>query len=183
MFEAERITGTDFEPNLLIDFIRPPFRRFEFTTSLSPEHASNILQHVVEPPTFQWWPSKRRGYFEGTVEGDRFKISRIIRYRNSFLPVIEGTFRRDESARTLVALNMRMAWPVAIFWFGIVASLSWNFLDRQLASGRVIDFRNGPVGLILFGYFLASVCFAIEARIAMKHLLELLRSGDNAIGS
>ena len=168
MFEAERITGTDFEPDLLIDFIRPPFRRFEFTISLSPEHASKILQHIVEPSIFEWWPSKRHGYFEGTVEGDRFKISRIIRYRNSFLPVIEGTFRRYEGP-TLVDLNVRMAWPVVVFWLGFMLTLLWSFTNSR---------DIGLIGMLLFAYFLATVCFAIEVRIAMKRLLELLRSGD-----
>ncbi len=38
----------------------------------------------------------------------------------------------------------------------------------------------GLFGMALFMYFLASICFAIEVRvrIAMKRLLDLLRSSD-----
>jgi hypothetical protein len=50
MFQAERIAGYDFEPIRLRDFIRPPFRKFEFSTPMSTEHAARVLQEIVEPP-------------------------------------------------------------------------------------------------------------------------------------
>ena len=172
MFDAERIAGIDFEPNLLIDFIRPPFRRFQFSTRLSPEHAAKTLQHIVEPRIFEWWPSKRHGYFEGTIEGDRFKISRIINGRNPFVPIIEGTFRHD-GAMDLVTLNVRMAWPVLIFWLGFMLSLLWFLINNH-------DVR--LIGMLVFAYLMATVCFSIEVRIAMKRLLGLLRAGSAGSG-
>src|SRR5208282_5619671 len=42
MFEAELISGTDFESSLT-DFLRPPFRKFEFSTRFSPAHAARVL--------------------------------------------------------------------------------------------------------------------------------------------
>jgi hypothetical protein len=66
MFEAERITGSDFEPDRLIEFLRPPFRKFEIPTPMSPAHAARVLQEIVEPPRKWGWPSStKRGYFEG----------------------------------------------------------------------------------------------------------------------
>src|SRR5271168_3404103 len=126
MFEAERITGTDFEPDLPREYLRPPFRKFEFTTHMSTAHAARVLQEIVEPPRKWGWPtSTKRGYFEGRVAGSRFKINRIIHYQNSFMPVIEGNFRRD-GLGTLVTLNMRLVWPVVPVWIGIIAFLAWN---------------------------------------------------------
>src|ERR1700693_2966435 len=108
MFEAERIAGSDFEPNRLIEFLRPPFRKFEFSTPMSTERAARVLQEIVEPPRKWGWPtSAKRGYFEGRVAGSRFKINRIITYQNSFVPIIEGKFRRDGQG-TIVNLNMRL---------------------------------------------------------------------------
>ena len=96
MFEAERIAGTEFEPDRMKDFLRPPFRKFEFLTPMSTAHAARILQEVVEPPRKWGWPtSNKRGYFEGKIAGSRFKIHRVAGYQNSFLPIIEGNFRRD----------------------------------------------------------------------------------------
>ena len=96
MFEAEPIAGTDFERTRLRDCLRPPFRKYEFTTPMSPAHAARILQENVEPPRKWGWPtSSKRGYFEGKVAGSRFKFHRVAGYQNSFLPIIEGSFRRD----------------------------------------------------------------------------------------
>jgi len=168
MFEAERIAGTDFEPNVLIEFLRPPFRKYQCSTPMSTAHAAEVLQEIVEPrKNFRWRIPSDHRYFEGRVEDDQFKINRIISGRDSFLPIIEGTFRSKDSG-AVVTLNMRMAWPVMIF---CVCFISFTSLGAM--HGNVAVF-----GMALFMYFLASICFAIEVRIAMKRLLELLRSSD-----
>ena len=177
MFGAERITETNFEPNLFFDLIRPPFRRFELLTGMSPQHAAHALQHIVEPiQYFVWWPAKRRGYFEGIVEVDRFKISRIIRYRNSFVPIIEGRFH-GEDGRTLIALNLRMAWTVTAFWLCMIGLVSWK-------GGAGVFGIQSPLNtleMIAFLYFMASVGFGIEARIAIKRLVEVFHSGPSLV--
>jgi hypothetical protein len=173
MFEAEQIAGTDFEPNVLIEFIRPPFRKYQFSTRMSAAHAAEVLREIVEPrKTFRWRIQGDHRYFEGAAEHDRFKINRIIKGRDSFRPIIEGTFRERDSG-SLVILNMRMAWPTIVFCSCFIA------LSSLFAMGGTVAL----FGMALFMYFLASICFAIEVRIAMKRLLELLRSGDNAVGS
>jgi hypothetical protein len=51
MFEAERITGPDFKPGRLGDFLRlPTLRKYEILTPMSPAHAARVLEEVVEPP-------------------------------------------------------------------------------------------------------------------------------------
>src|SRR5579864_927857 len=75
MFEAEQITGTDFEPNRLIEYFRPPFRKFEFSTPMTPAQSARVLLEIVEPfKTFRWASSGTDRYFEGWLEGDHFKI-------------------------------------------------------------------------------------------------------------
>jgi len=178
MFEAERITGTDFEPNRLIEFLRPPFRRFQVLTPMSPARAAKVLQKIVEPAkTFRWPFSRKHRYFEGSVEADGYSISRIINYRNSFLPIIEGRFQ-IEGPQTIVTLNMRMAWPVVVFWLGMMMLMLWCLV---VGDSRIMRFHGSQTSLLkmmLFLYFLATVCFAIEVRIAMKALLRLLCSRD-----
>src|SRR5260370_2492164 len=176
MFQAERITGATFNPNRLREFLRPPFRKFEILTPTSPAHAARILEEIVEPPRKWGWPtSSKRGYFEGKIAGSRFKIHRIIHYQNSFMPIIEGNFRRD-GLGTIVTLNMRLVWPIVPFWFGIILFLAWSSVavDSRL-TGPFGD-RMLLLGMTLFIYLVATIPFAIEVRIAMKRLLELLRS-------
>jgi hypothetical protein len=178
MFEAERITGSDFEPDRLIEFLRPPFRKFEIPTPMSPAHAARVLQEIVEPPRKWGWPSStKRGYFEGRVAGSRFKIHRIIRYQGSFLPIIEGTFRR-EGLGTMVTLNMRLVWPVVPFWIGIIVFLAWSSVDVDSRVAGPLEARMAVIAMTLFTYLVATVPFAIEVRLAMKRLLKLMRYGS-----
>src|ERR1700681_909747 len=116
MFDPEPVKSS-FEPNLLIEFVRPPFRIFELFTPMTPARAAAVLREIVKPnKNFRSPFSKKHRYFEGSVEGDRFKISRIINYyRNSFVPIIEGTFRPEPSG-TIVTMSLRMAWPVTMLW-------------------------------------------------------------------
>jgi hypothetical protein len=181
MFEAERIAGSDFEPDRLIEFLRPPFRKFKFSTRMSTAHAARVLEEIVEPPRKWGWPtSAKRGYFEGRVAGNRFKINRIIQYQNSFRPIIDGNFRRDGLA-TMVTLNMRLAWPIVPVWFGIILFLGWSSVAVHSRLAGPFAARMFLLGMTLFIYLVATIPFAIEVRIAMKRLLELLRSGDTGL--
>ena len=176
MFETEQIAGFDYQP-ALTDFLRPPFRKFEFSTPMSTEHAVRVLQEMVEPPRKFGWPSStKRGYFEGKVAGNRFKIHRVISVPNSFLPIVEGRLRRDGMA-TIVTLTMRMVWPVMAVWFVIILFLVWNSLVVDSRVAGSFGARVAVLGMTAFLYLVASVCFAIEVRLAMRRLLSLLYSG------
>jgi hypothetical protein len=176
MFDAERIVGFDFAPTLS-DFFRPPFRKFEFSTPMSIAHAARVLQEIVEPPRKWGSPtSTKRGFFEGRVAtGGRFKIHRVINYQNSFVPIIEGNFRRDQRG-TLVTLNMRLVWPVVPVWFGIMLFLAWSSVSVDSPLAGPFGVRMLLLAMTLVIYLVATIPFAIEMRIAMKRLLELLRS-------
>jgi hypothetical protein len=175
MFEAEPIAGTDFEPNRWREYLRPPFRKFEFSTPMSIAHASRVLQEIVEPPRkWGWRTTAKRGFFEGKVAGSRFKINRIAGYQNSFLPIIEGNFRRD-GLRTVVSLNMRLVWPVIPLWIGIVVFLAWSSVNVDSVVAATFGVRVAVIAMTAFIYFVATVPFAIEVRIAMQRLLQLLQ--------
>src|SRR5271155_319674 len=168
MFDAERITGSDFEPDRLRQFLRLPFRKYELVTPMSPAYAARVLLEIVEPPRKWGWPSSRkRGYFEGKVAGNRFKIHRITGYRSAFLPIIEGNFRRD-GAGTVVTVNMRLVWPIVPFWIGIILFLAWSSIDVNSRIAGPFAVRMAVLAMTLVTYLVATVPFAIEARIAMK---------------
>jgi hypothetical protein len=183
MFQAERIAGTDFEPKRLREFLRLPFRKFEFSTPMSPAHASRVLQEIVEPPRKWGLPSStKRGYFEGKVAGSRFKIHRILGYQNSFIPIIEGNFRRD-GLGTTVTLNMRLVWPVVPLWIGIIVFLAWSSVNVDSVVAGPFAVRVAVIAMTAFIYLVATVPFAVEVRIAMKRLLELLQPGPIPLSS
>jgi hypothetical protein len=178
MSETERIAESDLKPGRLIDFLRPPFRKFEFSTRMSSEHAARLLDAIVEPPRKWGWPtSAKRGYFEGRVAGNRFKIHRIVYYRNSFIPIIQGKFRR-QGLRTIVTLNMRLLWPIVVIWSGIILFLAWSSLAVDSHLAGPFGARMLLLGMTLFIYLVATIPFTVEVRIAMKRLLEILQTPD-----
>jgi hypothetical protein len=177
MFEAERIAGSDFEPSRLRECLRPPFRKFELVTAMSPAQAARVLQEIVEPPRKWGSPtSGKRGYFEGKVAGSRFRINRVMNRPSSFMPIIDGNFRRDGSG-TVVTLNMRMVWVVVPVWAGIIVFLFWNSVTADSLVAQSFDARLLLLAMTLFIYLVATVSFAAEVRVAMKRLIELLRPG------
>jgi hypothetical protein len=148
---------------------------------MSTAHVAGVLQEIVEPPRKWGWPtSAKRGYFEGRVAGGRFKIHRIIHYQNSFIPIVEGNFRRDRLG-TIVTVNMRLVWPVVPFWFGIILFLAWGSVAVDSHLAGPFGARMLLLGMALFIYLVATIPFAVEVRIAMKLLLGLLRSRDTGI--
>jgi hypothetical protein len=171
MFNAERISGRTLQPGLF-EYVRLPFRRYEILTPMSPAEVTAALQKIVQSAKFFRWQSPRRHrYFEGTVEKDFFKIIRVFAGQNSFVPVIEGSLR-TESGQTIVTLNMRMVWIVVVLWSGTFLPVFFIGVIGTNGTERII-----PLGMI-FMYFLASISFATEVRIAMRRLLRLLRCRD-----
>jgi hypothetical protein len=173
VFDAEQITTAELKPNRLLEYLRPPFRKFEIETAMSPPHAARILEEIVEPPR-KWGrrTSEKQGFFEGKVAGTRFKFNRVFRGQNSFVPIIEGSFRQ-RGLGSVMTLNMRLVWPVMGFWIGVVVFLAWSSIEVESSLGP-FRVRIAVAGMALFMYLLATICFAIEVRLALKRLLELV---------
>jgi hypothetical protein len=174
VFDAEQITTDGLRPNRLLEYLQPPVRRFEIATAMSAPHAARILDEIVEPPR-KWGrrTSAKRGFFEGKVVGMRFKFHRVFRGQNSFVPIIEGSFR-PRGLGSVMVINMRLVWPVMVFWMGVIVALACASIevDSSLGPFRV---RLVVAAMALFMYLLATVCFAIEVRLVLKRLLELVQ--------
>ncbi len=83
-----------------------PYKRFVIRTNLSCAQAADTLRQFVGPRrigTPVW--STDAPDFRGEVWPDRFKIQRVIRYRNSFLPVLHGSFTPNGN-ETLIDVRM-----------------------------------------------------------------------------
>ena len=77
-----------------------PFDTFSLETPLAPGEVRARLAAAVEPKR-RLRLGGGRCPFEGEVEGDSFRVSRVINYRNSFLPHVRGRVHRrgEEGAR------------------------------------------------------------------------------------
>lgn len=101
-----------------------PYHRFELTSALSQMDALRAIASRIEER--KWFritamSAANDERFDGTVTGNRFSITRIMGYRNSFAPVIEGEVAEGGSFSRII-VTMRPSIFVAIFlaFFGLI---------------------------------------------------------------
>jgi len=157
-----------------------PKDTFEIDTTMSAAEIYVVLDAVVEPPKWFRWRSADNKMFQGEFSTDGFKIMRIIRYRNSFLPVIEGTVTPTLSG-SRIAVTLRLHRFVGIFmlsWLGGVSIGIFAFLGAALKGNMApLPALLVPSGMLLFGIGLTSGGFWWEARKTKPVIIELFNRG------
>jgi len=162
-----------------------PYEQYTFVTKLSTtEVAKRIAENTGLRP--QMISFTRRDIpntlFTGFVSGDRFELSRVIQYKNSFLPLIKGKMT-PFLGKTEISISMAPMRSVLIFmciWLGGVTMvclgmLFYGFTNFHQVMGKGIEFPVVMpffmwivgVGMIIFG-------FRSESKRAKKMLVELL---------
>lgn len=145
-----------------------PLHRFEIISPLPPAEAMRILEGHVEPEKwFRWrWPSSANDdKFEGSLTADGFQIRRVIGYRNSFLPVVDGSIQQGAGGSRI---QVRMRPFVFVFIFIALWTLG--------VSGALAG-PTWPVGvlMLMFMYALTMGAFWFEASKQEKVLRRILR--------
>lgn len=159
-----------------------PFENLNYKTKRDPEEISKRLAQITEPcKTFRIKGFNRNNNnkpYEGVVNELSFSITRIIDYRNGFLPQIKGKIKKDVDG-TIINVKMTLN-PVAIafslFWF---IAVTFGCLI-SISSFSIIHFEPMtliPFGMLLFGYALVTGGFKYESRKSKKYLAELFE-GD-----
>jgi hypothetical protein len=156
-----------------------PYQKLVFNSPLSREELTRRLAREVAKSRWGFALFERRKeLFEGTITGEGFKISRIIRYRNSFLPVVQGNFSPiAKGIRVDVTLRLHggvLAFSVVWLSFivlGLVGVASEVLRSRQLGQGSLI-----PFAMLAFFYLLVTFSFGFEARKARKLLSEVFEA-------
>ncbi|MCT7970878.1 hypothetical protein [Laspinema olomoucense] len=151
------------------------------TTYLSPHEVQEKLIAVVEPPP-QWvpvrWKRPEKPY-QGQIGEHSFKISRIISYRNSFLPQIEGRIHAQAKG-SKIEIQMKLHRAVLIFmcvWLGIVGQAALMFLAVLFEEFHPLFLM--PVGMFIFGLVLPLIGFIPEAKKSKQFLMELFQGSEN----
>lgn len=147
-----------------------PHQKFEIKTRLSAVATRQKLMEIVEPRKLRWGWSRNHLPFEGEVEVSTFRISRVINYRNSFLPILEGEIHNDLDATKLVItahlhLFVMILWP--IMGLGMMAAMS--FTGELVGFWMII-----PLAVIFLGA--PTIAFHWELNKAKKILNEQLET-------
>ena len=148
-----------------------PYWSTEIHTPLPVETVAERIRRIVRPKqgflesvanAFESRPDEPP--FEGEVSAHSFRVSRVIHYKNSFLPVIDGVIERGPMG-TIVRVRMRMSvFTIAfmLFWFGFLAYALFKTWHPMTGA------------MFAFGVVLVTVCFYPEARKAENLLRRAL---------
>jgi hypothetical protein len=160
-----------------------PHQALRLHSQLSAADAMLALKAQVAPPRPPFSLSIAFGSlpFEGTLDGARFELQRVIQYRNSFLPQIRGTIE-PATAGCTVSLTMSLHPLViafAIIWLMVVSAGACVAVAAALGQSRVQAGTFIPFGMLLFFGILVSASFHFEARKAERLLREILVAPAN----
>nr|WP_295876878.1 hypothetical protein [uncultured Chitinophaga sp.] len=167
-----------------------PIERYTLLTKLSPEEIKTLLEANVEPKGYNlhirigWFQPKGAKPYQGAVSVNGFFISRIIGYRNSFLPEIRGEVSH-EVVHTAVKINMQLTLFVRIFmvlWFGaVVVGLVLcvgAMINGSRAGEKFESFLLVPFPMLIFGYLMVTLSFGYEVNKSKKFLRDLLQGWE-----
>jgi hypothetical protein len=158
-----------------------PTENITFKTELTEKEIINRLSDLIQPAkTFRFGifsPSSSKSY-EGLINGQTFDIKRIISYRNSFLPRINGIIERDVDG-SRIKVKMRLHTFVTVFlciWcggagFACVAFLSQAFRNSKFNPGALI-----PLGMLIFVYGLVMAGFKYESSKSKQYLRSIFEA-------
>ena len=159
-----------------------PFENITYHTKLESEEILKRINEIIEPQkTFRMtgiFGSSNHRPYEGNVNGNSFSMTRIIGYRNSFLPRINGKIEKD-FRKTEVNVKMRLHPFVLVFmfvWCGGVGFGFLAFLAASIGKGAFDPAILVPLGMLLFGYGLTTGGFKYESIKSKKYLAELFEA-------
>ncbi len=160
-----------------------PFDRFTIHSRMSPVEAVQALQAVVEPQKFLRFSTAGAQPFEGRVKGYGFRITRIIGYRNSWLPVVVGSVTPAPGG-SLVRIHMRLLVIVGLFstaWLcGIGLAAVGLGLQALAHPDKDALLSLIPTGMFVFGLALTNGGFWSEATKQKRMLIDLFGGGPSA---
>ncbi|WP_338762915.1 hypothetical protein WAF17_18570 [Bernardetia sp. ABR2-2B] len=161
-----------------------PYDNLTYKTHLSKEEIAKRLNEVTEPKKMirmtGVFSNKNHKEYEGAVDTNSFKISRIIGYRNSFLPRIEGEIEESKES-TLVHIKMRLHTFVLVFmgiWLTIVGLVAIAVLSSLFLSESNIGFGVFiPCFMFLVGLLMPILAFHYEGNKSKEFFENLFEVG------
>lgn len=158
-----------------------PAEDITYKTKLTATELLQRLKDSIEPErAFRFGLFQRRETkpYQGKVLGNSFNISRIISYRNSFLPRISGNVE-NTSGGSLIQVKMRLHVAVIIFmciWGGIVGAVGIAFLSQAFGSTDFDPMMLIPLGMLVVFYVVIMLAFKYESKLSTADLQSLFEA-------
>ena len=152
-----------------------PSDTFEIKTTMSPEEIVAALNSRIEPKKLFRFSSDHAP-FQDDISRDGFKITRVVHYRNSFLPIVTGRFLPGNSGiKVVIRLGLHpFVTAFMCVWFGgvglgVIGTISGLLSGQAPASPMLLI----PFGMLVFGWALVSGGFWFEAKKQKSILFEM----------
>ena len=149
---------------------------FDLETPHSLGSLVDRLNTYIEPvKTLRWKFSRDHAPYQGTVSDQGFNITRIIHYRNSFLPRIRGQFESTPQG-TIVKVNMAL--HPFVLAFLVVWILVWYSAVIPLNITQAMPSEIGVIFLLTPFFMLTAFAFAFryEVNRSQKDLEQIIQS-------
>jgi hypothetical protein len=160
-----------------------PYERLVIETMLTRGEVAARLREVTAPGRrLRFRSSAPEMVFQGTVSDRVFRITRVIDYRNSFLPVVRGRIE-DAPAGARVEVSMRLhpaVFGFMLFWFGFLTIILVVIVAIAAIEQTFSPFFVVPLGMFAFGYALTTGGFKVESRRSRERLEEILSAASTA---
>lgn len=154
-----------------------PFERLSFTSKLSSKAAIQRLGAATEPRKFfRLFRSEESRDYEGEVTGPDFNIRPILRYRNSFLPVLTGSIASSGSGST-ITLSMKLDTFVLVFcaiWMSFVALVGVGVAVQLLQEPESSVWGFMPLIMLVIFAVIVNAAFRWEVSRQTRNLRRLL---------
>lgn len=165
-----------------------PYERFQLHTLLTASEVIRRIGEATQPITvFSFSNKNNKGkLFSGYVMDDSFRIHRMINYRNSFLPQLNGSVL-TQGELTLVRVRMHPAGFVLAFmgiWLGVTGLVCLLVVGTKIFGvGSTVpnDFSAEyltPFGMFAFGYLLVLAGYKFESKPSKESLRKLLEATE-----
>jgi hypothetical protein len=166
-------------------FLLIPFTRFTLKTYLSAYEAEKRLVAHVEPRKVPWSLSRNHKLFAGKIENGKFKITRIIHFRNSFLAITTGQIHNDQNTNR-IEITMRSSYfsmgLMALFDFALTFYFIGILIELLFEIGTYGGGINALVtslGILIFFHGGNMAFFNYEANKTRRYLEEIFEVNNS----
>ena len=170
-----------------------PFENITYKTKLGEGEILKRLHDLTVPTEklrFELAGLNASKPYSGEINREQFNIKRMIKYVNSWLPMIYGTIKYD-AEWTIINVKMRMRTGVTVFsfiWIALMGVVSYLALTAGPFYQFYVDFKYPfsvylerlfhwiPVGAIMLMYIGTMSAFKYESRKSMKDLQKIFEA-------
>jgi len=158
-----------------------PYENINYETELKFHEIIKILNSIIEPRKIirilSIFNDNLKPY-EGEINNNKFKICKIIRYRNSFNPIIYGTINNENNV-TKINLKMKLHSFVKIFmiiWLGFTCITFLTGLIGLILNTEAKYSLPFGIGMMVFGYLLMTFGFKYESKKSKEYFKTLFKA-------